>query len=273
MECIGITQRGERCRRLVNDDTILCWQHKYQKNILEEKMSPYYTPESGKKSKIKARDATSFSIPDLQDLSLSYLSFEELVDLFYNDYSSLDILVKKYYKDLDASAYKIITIEEGNLNLLKYLVYLGYKLQKIDIKVAIEYGQLNILRYIILEMSPYVKLGNSDLNLAIMFKHYNIVKYLIEKIGIVPDYQNLDNSALSGNLKIFKYLILKGLKPNRATLTNGIESGNLDMVKYLIDLEIRPSASQMLLATNLGYTEIVDYFRNLKVNLPKMQYL
>ena len=268
MECQGITKEGLKCVRVVRDDN-LCWQHKYQKNILDEKVSPYKTPESGKKFRVGLRQATDL-ISDLEDLAYSYFTIEELVDLFVDDYKTLDTIIKKYYQ-IDILEYKEIAIRTGNLELLKYLVYLGIKIDYNDLKNVIALDYLKMLKYI-LSISNY-KLDIDDLNLAIQSGSYEIVKYQIDKLKIEPKYQSLDLSASTGNLKIMKLIIHQGIRPSRATLSDAIMSGNLEIVRYLVRLDIIPSASQKLLAKNLGFQEIVEYFNELGVGFPKVRYV
>ena len=125
--------------------------------------------------------------------------------------------LKKQLKDklhlqniLDRSV--IYSANIGSLEIIKYLVEQGAKIQDESLLEACEYGHLGVVKYLV-EYGLDIHYENDlSLIMASKYGHLGVVKYLIEN-GANIHVQNdtpLFNSINRNKINVVKYLVNKG---------------------------------------------------------------
>src|SRR5436190_1313582 len=94
----------------------------------------------------------------------------------------------------------IEAIQNHNLDIVKYIVSLGYNPVVDDIEIAVRGNDLDIVKYL-------VEISEASLsNIAKVLDEPEIVKYLLS-IGVRPTYEDIFDAAAKGHLELLKDLI------------------------------------------------------------------
>jgi hypothetical protein len=126
--------------------------------------------------------------------------------------------------------------QNGNLDLVKYLVN---KVENVDdyiVNYVTNLGDLDFLKHLINEKNAII---SSDILIrAILSDNLAVVKYLVDEKNLEVSNSHVNSAARNCNLDIVKYLAKKckeNIEINGFTLRRVTQEGNLDMVKYLVD--------------------------------------
>lgn len=175
----------------------------------------------------------------------------------------------------DEAAYRAVL--EGNLNILKYLVEKGarinvyhgdmYSPQHNLLSAASSLGSLEIVKYLVEQGVDIHDRNNIGFKEAVLNGHIEIVKYLVEQ-GANIHYQNeiaLYDATWKGHFEIVKYLVEQGADihaQEERVLIAASRGGDLEIVKYLVEqgADINAQKEQALEAACKRYhLEIVKY--------------
>lgn len=194
-----------------------------------------------------------------------------------NSFSAVEILVekganihgsKRYRDDLPLEC----AARNGNLEIIKYFMKRGAKVNSKIVQEAVYKGSLEIVKYLVEEGEYIFHNDNNNnwiLGSACCNEDFEVVKYLIERgvvinkgVGVLEaairtgDLENLkyvlskgadindniDSAVIAASkcdrLEILKFLKEKGLNlktQNNIALVNAARKGNLEMVQYLIE--------------------------------------
>jgi hypothetical protein len=120
-----------------------------------------------------------------------------------------------------------------------------------DIELAIENGYVDIIKFFI---EVGIKLDITHLNLSAKYNRFEILRLLIDN-GIKPNLATL-NCAVEGRLiPMIKYLLDLGLKPRPYTLDVGIATQNLEIIKMLVDAKVKVTDESILKTKNVKIKE------------------
>ena len=187
-----------------------------------------------------------------------------LINVVESDNLELMKYLMENYRDLlanvDLNRLSRISIREGNLEILEYLIYqhdIVYEENDyvIQTNYTIMSGDLKLIK------EQNVEPNNEFLRVAVKSENLEMIEYFADGIA------NLNKGALriaieSCNLEIVRYLLEKynpRFNKNRAhyILKQVIESGSLEILKYLIE-EYKIKVSEDL---------VIDAIRNNKINI------
>jgi ankyrin repeat protein len=150
-------------------------------------------------------------------------------------------VIKEWLKYQDESTrdkfmYKFA--EEGNSDLVEFLMKMGTKRTHDMLMIASERGYLDVVKVLAHHID--------DINIVLMqgcrFGHFDLVEYAVEKgadvnINLFKSYPIVAASR-GGNLEIIKYLESKNAnikKRLKQAMLSAAEGGHLDIMKYLIE--------------------------------------
>ncbi|XP_065682444.1 alpha-latrotoxin-Lg1a-like [Hydra vulgaris] len=167
----------------------------------------------------------------------------------------------------------------NNLNMIKYLISLNYKVNDQTFFIATLDGRLHILKYFLFELNLR---GSDDLiNVAVKKGYLDIIKYLISLnykvnenafIEAVENNHLLDNdtfiiAAKNRYLHILKYLHSKlNLRGPDDLIDIAVIKGYLNVVKYLISLNYKVNENTFIVTVENNHLHILKYLHS-KLNL------
>lgn len=181
-------------------------------------------------------------------------------------------------EDLDLMYY---SIEESNLDMVKYLFENGYnvrrKVRNLGYDTPLDYacllGEFDIVKFLI-EADKNVLVDNDSLNLATSKGYADIVNLLINK-GINVNQKDSDScnplhwAAQEGYLKIAKVLIENGCNLNELNkcgltpLYTAASENRFELVKYFVEhgaiVDLSLSESPFQIAVSRKYYKIAKY--------------
>ncbi|MEM7174083.1 MAG: ankyrin repeat domain-containing protein, partial [Bacteroidota bacterium] len=170
--------------------------------------------------------------------------------------------------------------KNGHLDLVKYLVKKGLKLDDTHMSNACKSGHLNLVQYFV---KKSLALKPEHMEKACENGHLDLVKYLVEnENGLNPSQYNLRKACENGHLSLVKYLgaqgltinsyylqeaknnnhtdLFKYLKENFQALAQACKEGNLAQVKDLVEKKgLQPGFSEMNHACKNGHLDLVKY--------------
>lgn len=180
-------------------------------------------------------------IEDLKYLIYSYLDLEQILITFKDNVKLKNKIISRNYKTLPDVDEACIT---GKLETVKYLCEHVQYPRKNTLFMVCEYGYLEILEYLI---SLGFLFSYMHIDKASLFGHLEVVKYLFEvgilqaRSGLVyyetvkPTFNTIKFAYNSGHLDIVKYL----LDQNIEYTLNKVYGDNIDQYpeiqKYLKD--------------------------------------
>lgn len=131
-----------------------------------------------------------------------------------NDYKTIDFIANM--KDTFNFNLNFLC-RAGNLELVKYLVEKGIKLNNQELQCACISGNLELVKYI-------VEKGFNNYNTAIygacVSKNIDIMKYLVEELNIPITTDNIVSACNTNNSEIINYLIVKSPESYNKIINN-----------------------------------------------------
>ena len=131
-----------------------------------------------------------------------------------NDYKTIDFIVNM--KDTFKFNFNFLC-KTGNLQLVKYIVEKGIKLNSEELQYACTSGNLELVKYI-------VEKGFNKYNTAIygacISKNIEIIKYLVEELNIPITMDNIIFACKFNNSEIINYLIVKSPESYNKIINN-----------------------------------------------------
>jgi len=171
----------------------------------------------------------------------------------------LALLIKEKLPKI-ASFYNCIIntfIKNGDLDIVKYLVEKGAKIDESSVSYAARNGNLELVKYLV---EKGAKIGFDAVSYAAGNGNLELVEYLLEK-GATLGNDTVDDAVRSGNLDLVKYIVDDKNKPiSDYALGKAIKSGHLHIVKYLVDEKGQNIYINSLRdAINNGHLDVVKY--------------
>ena len=134
-------------------------------------------------------------------------------------------------------------VERNNLEMVKYLIGKGAKIDPTAIGNAAKINNLEMAEYLI---GKGAKINNTAIGNAAQNNNYKMVDYLvtslIEKGSKINDNTAVANAAQNKNLEMVKYLVGKGAKISDDAVANAAQNNSLEMVEYLVTSLIEKGA-------------------------------
>jgi ankyrin repeat protein len=155
----------------------------------------------------------------------------------------------------------------GNLELVKYIVSKGTKVNDYTLHVASQYGHLELVKYFVSKGVNIESQDNKSLRLASTHGNLEVVKYLVSKGANIQAVQNyaLRLASGEGHLEVVKYLVSQVKEGYTDALYYAIQGGHLEIVQFLISkgANIRANNCKALqVATRYFNPHIMDYLTN-----------
>jgi ankyrin repeat protein len=152
---------------------------------------------------------------------------------------------------LDPQCYSNIFLESaakcGNIDIIKYLMD-NCKIPNVTniCLVSIESGQLNLVKYFVNNGFDVKTNGNNALKKAMQFGHLDIAKYFVEMgCNMAHDLDILGTAAVGNHLDIIKYFANLGYNTSFC-LNIGAKYGNFEIVKYALEIGCDPDDNEAL---------------------------
>jgi len=178
----------------------------------------------------------------------------------------------------------------NNLNLVKYFLEQGANNLEPAFLAASANGHLEMLKYLVSIMIPetlvYPNVLSDALLIAASHQHQNIIDYLIYLGNIFhynfPTIENLNNALINtadtGNIKLFDYLLLLGANNLEGALYNAAEHNQKNLVTHIINLAQKTNydldlVMALLGAASGGHKELLDYILRLDSTLNDIEIL
>jgi hypothetical protein len=158
--------------------------------------------------------------------------------------------------------------QNGDLEILEFLVKEGYTLTSEFIVSASTGGHVNVLKWIISKnplLLPVTFLLLKSLLRAIKGKHVDTLEFLLEKFGVTGSTELWQCASKHGNLEIYKILRKAGVPWDVCTSSSAAHSGDLNVLKWLSKHGCPFSDSRLLWQNSVdsGNLEVLKWLRDL----------
>lgn len=167
--------------------------------------------------------------------------------------------------------YFILTIENGHLNVLKYLLEKFPKI-KCDffwVDQAIKSNQTEILEYLL--QRPGLKMEIKFMWLAAKYNRFDMLKILRENYACPWNDWVADEAIETGNFEMIKYLMENGCPFGSRSRLLAVNTGNMEIVRFVVEkspyLDLISGTCLTETASKEGYFDVLKYLRT-ECNLP-----
>lgn len=224
--------------------------------------------------KTRSKERISEELLKFKEVNMSWKDFYTRIYKFQNNPQTADVYCRngalmeleillsvKTISQNTINYLFLITLENGNLEILKYLLkkFPSVTFNEDMIGTAIIEGHLNILKYGN-SLNPPVLPNVDEILQAANFGHVNIIKYLLENHLELIDVSIANASVASGNIELVKYLMDNDIYPDEDGANRAVWYGKIDMLKFLATLNppIYP-VSGADIAVNNGHLDMLKY--------------
>ena len=191
---------------------------------------------------------TGAKIPDYQiekiaakkDLRDNYLHNRIIQNQNYSDLSKQEYALfnqkqkEEFYNSTKDSKVNR-AIELGDIELAKEFVEKGEDMGDAIFSAAYS-GNLDLVKYLV---GKGGKVDTQDVSAAAHSGNIELVKYLIKKGGKFAE-SSVSSAATNGKLAMIKYLVEEeNVKINDSAIANATQNGHFDVIKYLLGDEVR----------------------------------
>lgn len=149
----------------------------------------------------------------------------------------------------------------GNLAVVRFLYFQGFKITPRILKNSFKSGNYEIAEYFM----KYFINTESKIDYDSLFPaaaesgNVNLIKMLMKLTG-KKDYDLMPEAAKSGNLEMFHFMLPNCVNRNNSKIFyNGVKSGNLELVKEIKKNNFRDSRSPMNKSIRKRYFSIIEY--------------
>ena len=146
-------------------------------------------------------------------------------------------------------------IENGDLDIVKYLVEKGGKVGFDTVSYAAGTGNLELVEYLIEKCG---KIGDKAVYYAAEKGNLDFVKCLVKKGAKIGD-ETVSKAAESNRLDLVKFLVENGGKIGDEAVSSAAEKGNLDLVKFLVENGGKIGDDAVSKAARTDNLELVEY--------------
>lgn len=140
---------------------------------------------------------------------------------------------------------------KGNLDVVKYLVSIGEKVNNLTVVPAIDNGHLNIVKFLCEGLKASQKSQKSQTSQTSQASQIN-------RMGL------LYYASTTGSLKVVEYLYSIGEEPSEWMVEKACQNGHLDIVKFFHSIgKVTPGATFIDMACSSGHIHIVEFLHSI----------
>lgn len=197
---------------------------------------PYYLLQDGQNFIVRYSKTTNYMVNNNINLTFN----ESMKKAF--EYGQLNIVKYLFYLGFEILNNRIILSfcisKEYILQNIKYLTFLGNTLNTIVLKNCIKYGCLNVIKYLIYINGEYYIYVNDYIKIAATCGKLNITKYFIKLTTNIylDNDKSIQIAAENGYLEVVKYLLILGANiksNNNYSVTWSAINGYIEVTKFL----------------------------------------
>ena len=196
---------------------------------------------------------------EIQYIICSYINFSKLLQIV--DYQTIDRVLKRYPQEL--STIEDIC-EDDMIEELKYLVYLGYKVDTNELEDALGYKSIDVIKYLCsLGIKPQIT------EYLLSMNGFDMLIYL-DSLGVKFGEEILDRAFDTGYFLLVKYLVGAGYTGSpdfiRCINTRHLNTCNPcfyhQHILYLIDHQIIKLQNLLEIAVSTDNEILVEFLNN-----------